>query len=295
MLQNLVTFGDSVTWGQGHLDPNKFAVQVANAFGLNLKMMAHSGATIGRGDLQTGRCGPESPNHYPTILQQLVAATDDPAEAAIVIVDGGINDVGVQTILGPWVVPEYLRYVTRRYCHDDMVYLLERTLARYTSPQTRIVVTSYFPVLSSESKPERVLEFLMGLGIAPSPQLRNLAGQTAFALRSIELALIFWRESRTQLQKAVAEIGSERVRFADVPFTEHNAMFADAPWLFNVHFDTATLRIVPEDDVIADRHEQCLKCHPHDPFGVGACDIASAGHPNRPGAEEYTKTILSVL
>src|SRR4051794_34449706 len=99
--KNVVVYGDSVTWGQGHKDGNKFANQVASALGATVKMIAHSGATIGRGDAQTGSGGPESPNHYPTILQQLAAASDDPDQAAVVIVDGGINDIGVPTILSP--------------------------------------------------------------------------------------------------------------------------------------------------------------------------------------------------
>src|ERR1051325_9082990 len=148
---NVVVYGDSVTWGQGHTDGHKFESQVASALGATVKMMAHSGATIGRGDTQTGSCGPESPNHYPTILQQLAGASDDPDRAAVVIVDGGINDIGVSTILSPITSNKFLRNVTRRYCHDDMVFLLTQVLARYQSASTRIVVTSYFPVFSTKS------------------------------------------------------------------------------------------------------------------------------------------------
>lgn len=291
--KNVVVYGDSVTWGQGHKDENKFASQVASALGANVKMFAHSGATIGRGDAQTGSCGPESPNHYPTILQQLASANDDPNAAAAVIVDGGINDISVATILSPITPNQYLQNVTRRYCHDDMVFLLTQVLARYHAASTMIVVTSYFPIFSTRSDLGGVLTYLHGLGIAPPPQLVTDAERRAFALRSIELALLFWRESRARLQSAVADTGSNRVVFADVPFQEDNAMFTEHPWLFNVHLQGGQL--VPEDDVIAARHEQCVKCHPYDPFGVAACDIASAGHPNRPGADEFAKTILKSL
>ena len=125
-----MVYGDSVTWGQGHKDGNKFATQVASALGATVKMIAHSGATIGRDDAQTGSCGPESPNHYPTILQQLATASDDPDQAALVIVDGGINDIGVPTILSPITSNKYLRNVTRRYCHDDMLFLLMQSAQR---------------------------------------------------------------------------------------------------------------------------------------------------------------------
>jgi lysophospholipase L1-like esterase len=291
--KNVVVYGDSVTWGQGHTDQDKFANQVARALGATPMMTAHSGATIGRGDAQTGRCGPESPDHYPTILQQLADAIDDPDQAAVVIVDGGINDIGVPTILSPLTSKKHLRNVTRRYCHDDLMFLLTQILARYQSAATKIVVTCYFPIFSTKSDFRRVLTYLQALAIAPPPNLQADVEQRAFAFRSIELALLFWHESRARLQSAVDDIGSGRVVFADVPYQEDNAMFADNPWLFNVHLQGG--RLEPEDDVIAARHEQCVKCHPHDPFGVFACGLASAGHPNRVGADQFAKTILQAL
>jgi len=54
-------------------------------------------------------------------------------------------------------------------------------------------------------------------------------------------------------------------------------MFTEHAWLFNVHLKDG--RLVPEDEVIEARHEQCVKCHPNDPFGISACDIASAAIP----------------
>jgi len=295
--RNLVVFGDSVTWGQGHLDKNKFAIRVADARSLHVRMFAHSGAIIGVGDSQTGGCGPEAPNHYPTILQQLAAAADDPQAAAVVLVDGGINDVSIQTILNPFTTDKSLKRLTRRYCHDDLSDLLTRLLARYSSQDTIIVVTSYFPIFSHKSQLDGVLNYLAGMAIAPPIGLRTLDEQRAFALRSVDLALLFWTESQAQLQAAVAEMKSPRVVLADVPFTEDNAMFTGHPWLFNVHLKTDSFRLVPEDDVIALRHEQCVKCHPNDPLGlaVSACDIASAGHPNVIGAEQFATTILGVL
>jgi hypothetical protein len=293
--KNLVTFGDSVTWGQGHLEQNKFAHLVAHSLALQLKMDAHSGATIGVGDTQTGHCGPEAPNHYPTILQQLNAAKDNPDEASVVIVTGGINDVSVQTILSPFTTDKQLRHVTKRYCHDDMLVLLQAVLARYRSPKTKIVVTSYFPVFSTKSDFGKVIHYLPAIGIAPPPSFLTEKERLSFVLRSVELALLFWQESRANLRSAVNETGVARVLFADVPFQEDNAMFAPTPWLFNVHLDSATHRLVPEDDVVAARHEQCRLCHLNDPLGVATCDIASAGHPNVAGEHQFADTILHVL
>ena len=288
----LVAFGDSVIWGQGLEDEHKFVNQVADAKGLRLRMHAHSGATIGVGDTYQGRCGSEAPNSYPTILQQLAACTDDPADTDLILVDGGINDIGVNTILSPFTSDAYLRNVTRRYCHDDMVTLLHQVLARFTNATTRVVVTSYFPVFSPKSDFSQVPDYLAARGLTPPPSLHTRAERELFVLRSVDLAMLFWRESRAQLARAVADAGSSRVVFADVPFTEDNAMFAPAAWLFNVHF--AGGQFVPEDEVIEARHQQCVLCHPREPFKVQLCDIASAGHPNVTGARSFAETILAM-
>ena len=293
--KQLVVFGDSVTWGQGHVEQNKFSRLVADSLSLEVRMFAHSGATIGVGDSQTGGCGPEAPTQYPTVLQQLEAAGDDPTAAAVVLVDGGINDISVQTIVNPLTSDKHLKNVVRRYCHDDMLHLLYRILDRFKSDETPIVVTSYFPIFSHKSEFDGVLHYLAGLAIAPPEPERTETERKAFTFRSIDLALLFWNESRTHLKAAVREVGSDRVRFADVPFQEENAMFAKDAWLFNVHVESSPFRLVPEDDVINERHRQCIACHPGDPLGIGTCDIASAGHPNVKGARQFADTILEIL
>jgi GDSL-like Lipase/Acylhydrolase family len=288
----LVVLGDSVTWGQGHLDQNKFVNIVAGRRRLTVRTHAHSGATIGVGDVQEGPCQPEAPNHYPTILQQLVACTDDPSQTDLVVIDGGINDISVETILNPFTSDNYLRNVTRRYCHDDIVTLVKAVLAKFPDAVTRIVVTGYFPIFSPKSDFDQVPYLLAARGIAPPPMLDSSVERKAFTLRSVDLAMLFWQESRAQLARAVASVGSNRVFFADVPFTEDNAMFASMPWLWNVHFHGG--RLVPEDDVISSRHQECVLCHLHQPFKVPACDIASAGHPNTAGSDRFAETILDV-
>jgi hypothetical protein len=222
-----------------------------------------------------------------------MASTDDPSGTDLVIVDGGINDISVETILSPLTSEAYLCNLIRRYCHDDMLQLLQLLLGKFTFDTTRVVVTSYFPIFSHKSDFHCVLQYLAHLGIAPSPMLRTDLEREAFALRSVELALLFWQESRSQLARAVATIGLDRVRFVDVPFQETNAMFAPDAWLFNVHL--ADGRLVPEDDVIEARHQQCVLCHLHEPFKVPACDIASAGHPNVRGSQQFADAILSRL
>jgi len=293
MPKSVVVFGDSVTWGQGFFPNQKFAKHVADALGAELRLHAHSGAVIGVNNHESGSCPPEAPRHTPTILQQLASNTDDPDEATLILLDGGINDISVQYILSPFTSDQGLKAKVERYCFEDMLTLLRAAIARFQNPRTNIIVTSYFPIFSPQSDFHRVLEYLShGLFIAPPPAMMARAEEERFAIRSVELAMLFWQESRKQLRAAVDATRTDRVRFADVPFTEANAMFAPEPWLFNVHLEGLELK--PEDPVATSRREDCERCHPNNPFDRSACDIASAGHPNFFGAEAFAKTILAL-
>ena len=290
----LVVFGDSVEWGQGLLGEQKFSSQLATKLALTVNVQAHSGATIGIGDNHRGQCGPEVPLHYPTIVQQVQGFQGDPASVSLILVDGGINDIGVETILNPLVSDDRLRFLVKRYCHDEMTTLLKTILGRFNNPATKIVVTGYFPIFSPKSDLAKILPFLSAISIAVPPQFAEELGQR-FASESVDNAMIFWNESRAQLQAAVADIQSPRVTFVDAPFTEDNAMFTDTSWLFNVHFAADPFGLQPEDPAAGDRHAACIKCFPFNPFEQGVCFIASAGHPNPTGASVYFKAIAGAL
>jgi lysophospholipase L1-like esterase len=290
----LVVFGDSVEWGQGLLDGQKFSSQLAKRLSLTVNMQAHSGATIGIGDAHAGRCGPEVPLHYPTVVQQVQGFQGDPASVSWILVNGGINDISIEVILNPLTHDDRLRFLIQKHCHDDMLALLKMILARFNNPATRIVVTGYFPIFSSKSDLAKILPFLSAISIAVPPQLADELSQR-FARESVDNAMIFWKESRTQLQAAVADLQSSRVVFVDAPFTEDNSMFTDSSWLFNVHFMIDPFGLQPEDAVAADRRKACVQCHPLDPFAQAVCFIASAGHPNPTGANAYFTAIAGAL
>ena len=293
---NVVVFGDSVTWGQGFYPGQKFVQQVADALSADLSMHAHSGATIGVNNTEKGQCPPEAPRHTPTILEQVASSTDEPGQTGLVIVNGGINDVSVEYILNPVTPNSGLIAKVKRYCHDDMLTLLRAVIARFDHPDTKIIVTSYFPIFSPKSDFGKILDYLAhGLFLAPSPEFRTGAEQELFAIRSVELAMLFWQQSTEQLKAAVNETGFDRVRLATVPFTENNSMFAPEAWLFNVHLDGG--KLVGEDPVAQSRKADCAKCHAGDPFPFErmTCEIASAGHPNFLGAGAFVRTILGLI
>lgn len=104
MAAHLVTLGDSVHWGQGLLQAHKLHTLVGSEMrktqpGLVDHFLAHSGATIGVGaTVKRQRVHGEVPIAYPTILEQVEGFFGAPADATVVLVNGGINDIDIRNI-----------------------------------------------------------------------------------------------------------------------------------------------------------------------------------------------------
>src|SRR5947199_1451967 len=103
----IVCIGDSVVWGQGLLETEKFDSMVREALtrflsGVTLEKTAHSGAVIG----VSGAMGNPAPGEVPesrlSIIEQCDGFTNSPETVDLVLMDGGINDVGVSNILNPF-------------------------------------------------------------------------------------------------------------------------------------------------------------------------------------------------
>jgi hypothetical protein len=161
----LAVFGDSVPWGQGLRDEHKPATLVAKGLaakfpGLQPVMLAHSGAVIGRAASCSSNSFPgEMPESCPSILQQIAAYPGDVESVPVVILDGGINDIDIRTILNPFTDSRDLSSDILQYCYRDMGYLLAQVKARFSHADTKIIVTSYFPILSSASDLDLLLPF----------------------------------------------------------------------------------------------------------------------------------------
>jgi hypothetical protein len=116
--------------------------------------------------------------------------------------------------------------------------------------------------------------------------------QTVFD-KIVAQCMQFWKDSTVCLKTAIKNCGDERVRFASPPFTEDNAVFAPTPWLFGINAD---LQFSPQDEVIPERRAACnVTFPPGDILNREGCYRASAGHPNRVGAEQFAKAIIDVL
>jgi hypothetical protein len=299
MAAYLLTLGDSVHWGQGLLNARKLHTIVGAEIrktqpDLVDHFLAHSGATIGVGaTVKRQRVHGEVPIPYPTILEQIDGFVGAPADVIAILVNGGINDVDIRNILNLAVSRRTLSDLTVEHCYDSMRVLLEALVNRFDNPATAIVVTAYYPIFSSRSQPLDMPRLLACEGLAVPPGL-NLAIRTN---PLVERCLQFWQESTVCLKQAIAEVNATlakpRIGFADPGFTEHNATFADEPWLFGLARDPT---FAAQDEVAGERRIGCdLAFPPSDWPTREQCYRASAGHPNGAGARKYAEAILTTL
>ncbi|HJQ27500.1 MAG TPA: SGNH/GDSL hydrolase family protein [Blastocatellia bacterium] len=290
----IVVLGDSVNWGRGLLPAEKFHSLVQAAIpDAESTMFAHSGATIGVGVPPTeAAVDGEVPTAYPTILQQVSAFNDAPEAVDLVLVNGGINDINFRNILNPLTDSAHLKDQIRQYCFQSMKTLLEAVVATFTKPSARIIVTSYYPILSHQTQLPLVGAFLAVHGLA-LPSFLDVLDGLVFA-KIIANCEQFYVQSNHFLQRAINQVnaaagGVPRLFFAQPPFGPENAALAPQAWLWGVNADLS-----PQDPVQAARHIACDAFEP-DLIRRLICYRASAGHPNIEGANQYALAILALL
>ncbi len=299
----VVVIGDSVLWGEG-LPAGPPAVKISDrvreavaqrvgATSTFVDLLAHCGATIA-GGTGAAAASSEIPDNFPTITTQL-AAIADPTNVDLVVVNGGINDVGVPTILDPATSSATLAGEIAKKLGTPMAALLTSTIT--TCPNAQIVVTPYYPILSSASD-TLLIPLLVGF-------LSPLAG----IVTAVEMSKVvanceqFFAESTAALEAAekaanaaapatpptgLLATGGPRVKLAAPRFTKANATLAPEAWLFGIEASGAT-----QDPMAAVRRGVCST--------IGSvserllCDYASVGHPNPVGAQRYAEAVMRAL
>ena len=330
---NVLAIGDSIVWGQGLDDASKFTVRTRDWLQQQLQLpvtltsFAHSGAIIeqhGVGDAIAPYAG-EVPNSWPSITAQARMAaglaprtiTAPPAdEIDLVILDGGINDVGVKNIIDPRLAS--LAPLTTAKCDYAMRGLLSDVAMLF--PNARVVVTGYFAIVSTESVLLEVAMLLYALGAiaAPAVPLAGIALQAA-ALAELSTAFggegplrnalaarstTFHQTATASLRAAVTAVNSHfkrDFRFADPGFGPRNAYAAPDSWLWHV---SAALTPVTPDPAATQRRQACVARYgtvepdrtPGATFTDAVqCPLAAMGHPNVRGAQAYTDAITREL
>jgi hypothetical protein len=206
----------------------------------------------------------------------------------LVLVNGGINDIGVATILNPFALVPSLASKIQTACHVGMLQLLRKLSAKFTKPACKILVAGYYTILSDQSDPVGIPRLLALHGIAAPGFIDELD----IIDPVIDRCEQFNNDSTAQLQIAIADAGDPRIVFVQSGFTDDNAVFAGTPFLFGLDD-----QLNPQDPVAAQRHVQCNITH-NQPLDLPAreqCYRASAGHPNQAGAVQYQEQILAAL
>lgn len=307
MTYRVITLGDSVIWGQGLRNNQKFRTTVPNRIGRRLnervtvRNFSHSGAIIGGRPETRPRAGTlngEVPSSAPTIRNQVVLARDDrninPDSIDLVILDGGINDVGVTTIINPVTSTTRLRNRTNaRFAR--VTRLLRETASAF--PNAKIVLTGYYPIVSNNSNPVSITALMVALGTIFGPGIIGgaIAGLSTIAvLRKIStLCRVFNVTSRRSMFDSVRTVnnelpGSNRITFVNPLFGNRDAVFTPNSGLFGLD-----LVGNPIDPVRNTRRNFCNRST----SGVAhaTCLRASVGHPNVRGANMYRDRIVNRL
>lgn len=319
----IAAFGDSIVWGQGLLPAQRFSTLVAPVISARMNRRiavyaadhcAHSGAVIVPpvGEplntkiprLATDFSG-ECPNPAASVTGQVVAwpvrFPTELTEIDLVVIDGGINDVGVMTILDPLGSDSALAAATIASCGTAMSMLLSTVVA--TFPRARVVVTGYYPIVSQQSNVDFLLPMLGALGLLAgtiSALVSFIPGVAPIGFGPIGAEIIrrwildrlssrsatFAATANAALASAVTTTAAanptRRLALAVPQFGPANSIFAADAFIYGV-----TPALTAEDPVAALRMAACSA----DPI----TDIASIGHPNAKGAQAYADAIAAVL
>ncbi len=148
----LAVIGDSVAWGNGLNQEHKYYNLVAEWLRTNqgkpveIIVYAHSGAVISGA---SGECVKDANlnSGSPSLMKQ---AENIPNNIDLILVSGGINDVGIANILDPKTSEDTIR--SRSEDIQEPMKELLMYLTNTTKPEAKIIVTGYYPLITEDSK-----------------------------------------------------------------------------------------------------------------------------------------------
>jgi hypothetical protein len=280
--------------------------------GVYKTVRAHSGAKIAAklvtpiqrlgGTAFQQRLNGEVPTDFPLITDQVLEfenAPDASDDMDLVLLDGGINDIGVLNILSPATSAAELGAAIATSCHDNMLALLNELTGKFKN--AKIIVTGYYQIISDRSDLAVLDVFMVALGLDLA--LINgaiIAGiATPFIRDKISgNCALFASEANRQLQVAVNEANAAlgagvapRVFFADPKFGAANAALAPDSFVYGIHVDLS-----PDDPAsVAGPRATACDAAGSAQTNVLECKRASMGHPNPRGAQAYANAILPLL
>lgn len=324
----VVAAGDSIMFNVGLPDLMKHHAAVESSLrtrhsgiGVYRTVYAHTGAIIGSGLSEPQMFNGELPTDYPTIFQQIDrAATEiNAGEVDLVLLNGGINDMGLSNIIATRQHADALtkkdllqkqidqiRADIEQYCHVDMKKLLLHAAAKF--PKAKFVVIGYNYFISLRSRSGGITEggwwqmWAGGIGFkVPGTWFKEC---TFELVPAAEKCRIFVNESAQTLDRTVSEVnaalgGTPRCAFAnplkrpDFPegFTDAHAIYADTPGLFQLN----GIALNPEDPMATERARLVDEAGPSYKENKAYAKRASTGHPNVLGTSIYAAAINAEL
>jgi len=306
---NILVIGDSIMWGQGLIEEKKWHTLVTNhirslrnQISVNKFVKAHSGAIIGNNNvINLGPLHGEIPDKYPTIFQQIDSFSGVKDKIDIVFLDGGINDIGVPSIVNPLSSCDDIESKAEQYCYKDMKQLLIKTVQEF--PKANIFVLGYYQIVSDDSDISNLIYLLVILGLARAGLIGGLTGYLISEVTKSEIVEnceTFKKSSDEYLKKAVQEVSNEfdrrRIEFISPKFTSNNSIFASESMIWGIGD-----ALQPADDTTYGvAYERCRECDSvpdsrSDFISDLICDRASIGHPNVDGAKKYADEIINRL
>ena len=338
-LQMLV-LGDSIMWGQGLRDEEKFSSRVKcwlqdkTNREVKVHVEAHSGAVISAATaalLSFTTANGEVNLPTPTVNEQLDHAIqfykENRSSPHLVLMNGCINDVGVKNLLAASTPLDDLRARVRQSCGADMYVLLQRV--RKSFPQSHVLVTSYYPIVSLQSDDNAFLRLLVKKLNNQRPETRQMSDKEMRA-GLIAISAEWYKSSTASIMNAVAKLNADsasqfspEVTFVEIQFGPEHLFAAPDTLLWNFMFASTQLsgftKVIvllsfgtaaykTNDHVRESRIKSCeqtfkkrkgikedksQKSLREDLFLV--CRYASLGHPNQMGALIYTEAIKAQL
>ncbi|MGV8175676.1 MAG: tetratricopeptide repeat protein [Methanothrix sp.] len=304
---NMIVIGDSIAWGNGLNEKDKYYYLVADWLEeklnkpIDVTVYAHSGARISESkDLLThiidffsnlnpfkSKNDPNLNSPYPTLKEQAdsIINADD---VDLILVSGGINDVDIMNIIN---INEPADEIRRRSesVEKNMENLLKDLLSK--NKKYKIIVTTYYPIVSDDINEDPITNI-----VSIVAQLRGLAEHEINLMsninqksRLVENSYTFNGNILESLTNAVrnADNNANRIGLAMVNFPPERCYGASESWLWKL----VSLSPPMTDD---DQYEyRNLLCPPVNVFDVNR--INAIGHPNRDGAREYARAIEAVI
>ncbi|HEY4212632.1 MAG TPA: hypothetical protein VGM84_14220 [Steroidobacteraceae bacterium] len=272
----------------------------------------------------------EAPNSFPTISFQGSAmgpSLGDPNQVDLVIADGCINDIGITTILDPRVNDQDLHNLIVAACGAPELAMLSGLHSRY--PNAHIVVTSYYKIASNNSDLGLLNKLATGVGLAGSVIAASIGGPAALAAGlpppdpitaaivgaivgnvaadsyrniAVDHSTLFLNDSSALLRQNVNSVNQFPVgpilstgpiaAFATPLFQDVNSYAGPQSWLCLV----PNVAGAPQDEVFVQRGVVCQHLPPGDTnYNTTTCPLASMGHPNVTGAQQYALAIEGQL